>query len=53
MGITKRGKRVRAFSIVLGVALVYMLATHIHYTEKGYCWGSFSQCYTLEGEGKR
>lgn len=53
MRLTRRGKRVRAVLIVAGVALVYMLATHIHYTAKGYCWGTFSQCYELEGEGKR
>jgi hypothetical protein len=53
MRLTKRGKRVRAFSIVLGVALVYMLGTHIHYTGAGYCFGTFDKCYALEGEGKK
>lgn len=53
MRLTQRGKRARALLIVAGVALVYMLGTHIHYTEKGYCWGSFSQCYGQEGEGKK
>lgn len=50
--LTKRGKRVRALLIVAGVALVYMLATHIHYTGAGYCFGTFDKCYALEGEGK-
>ena len=48
--LTKRGKRARAIAILIGVALAYMLGTSIHYTEKGYCWGSFVKCY--EGEGK-
>ncbi len=53
MKLTKRGKRVRAIAILLGVALSYILGTSIHYTEKGYCWGSFVKCYALEGEGKK
>ena len=53
MKLTRRGKKVRAFLIVLGVALVYMLATHIHYTGAGYCLGTFDKCYALEGEGKK
>jgi len=53
MRLTKRGKRARALLIVAGVALVYMLGTHIHYTAKGYCWGTFDKCYALEGEGRR
>ena len=50
MRLTRRGKRVRAVAILLGFALAYMLGTHIHYTEKGYCWGSFIQCYEGEEE---
>lgn len=53
MRLTKRGKRVRAIAILIGVALAYMLGTHIHYTEGGYCWGSFVKCYGPEGEGER
>ncbi len=50
--LTKRGKRVRAVAILIGIALAYMLGTHIHYTGEGYCWGSFTQCYGQEGGGK-
>ena len=48
--LTKRGKRVRAIAILVGIVAIYMLATHIHYTETGYCWGTFTQCYGLEGK---
>lgn len=27
------------------LALVYLFATHINYTENGYCWGTISECY--------
>ena len=27
------------------LALTYTLATHINYTEDGYCWGTIQQCY--------
>lgn len=52
MRITRRGKRVRAVAILLGVTLVYMLSTHIHYTGAEYCLGTFEKCYLGEGEGK-
>ena len=51
MKLTKRGKRAVAVAALLWLALIYYTATHIHYTEKGYCWGSFVKCY--EGEGER
>lgn len=25
--------------------LIYTLATHINYTEHGYCWGTITECY--------
>jgi len=27
------------------VTLMYTLATRIHYTEHGYCWGTLTECY--------
>lgn len=48
--LTKRGKRARAIAILIGFVLAYMLGTSIHYTEEGYCWGSFVKCYEGEGE---
>ena len=51
--LTKRGKRARAIAILIGVALAYMLATHIHYTGAEYCLGTFEKCYLGEGEGKK
>ena len=32
---------------------IYFLATQVHYTERGYCIGSITECYLPEGEGKR
>lgn len=49
--LTRRGKRVRAILLGCSVVAVLYTATQLHYTEEGYCWGSFIQCY--EGEGKR
>jgi len=27
------------------LSLAYILATHINYTEDGYCWGTITKCY--------
>ena len=27
------------------LALVYLVATHLNYTENGYCWGTMNECY--------
>lgn len=27
------------------LALTYTLATHINWTENGYCWGTLTECY--------
>ena len=52
MKLTKRGRRAVTVVALLWLALICYAATHIHYTEEGYCWGSFIQCYGQEGEGK-
>lgn len=55
MRLTRRGEIVftlgLAFALVLGLFTIYTLSTSIHWTENGYCWGSFDKCY--EGEGKK
>lgn len=43
--LTKRGKRVRAVAILLGIVVLYHVSTNIHYTQNGYCWGSFVECF--------
>lgn len=37
--------------ILPALALIYYVATHVHYTETGYCWGTFPQCYGQEEKG--
>lgn len=56
MKLTRRGEIV----LVIGLAMIaltallgiYKLSISIHWTGKGYCWGSFDKCYGEE-EGKR
>ena len=54
--LTRRGERVfYALLLIVGasvLALIYHLSTHIHYTGKGYCYGSFIECYGEE-EGQK
>ena len=56
MRLTARGERVFITLLALGLALflslTYHLATHLHFTGEGYCYGSFTKCYAGEGEGK-
>lgn len=56
MKLTKRGERVfYTLLLIVGasvLALIYHLSISIHYTEEGYCYGSFIECYGQEGEGK-
>jgi len=50
--LTKRGKRVRAVLILLGIYFMYQIITNLWYvgpewpTEDflGYCWGSMMEC---------
>ena len=32
------------------LAIIYILATHINYTDDGYCFGSMEKCYLKEGK---
>lgn len=50
MKLTKRGKRVRAVAILLGIIAIYYLMGHIWWVGDGYCWGDMIECYF--GEGK-
>ena len=57
MKLTRRGERFLAVAVlVICLAFVlgiYKAATSIHWTETGYCIGSFDKCYKLEGEGNK
>ena len=44
MKLTKRGKRVRAIAILLGLVAIYYIVNHIWWTGTGYCWGSIDKC---------
>jgi hypothetical protein len=44
MKLTKRGKRVRAISIVLALALVYWVSGQVWWTPNGYCFGEMAEC---------
>lgn len=52
MKLTKRGKRVRAVAIVIGIYLIYQIIGNLWYvgpgfpTEEflGYCWGNMIEC---------
>ena len=45
MKLTKRGKRVRAISIVLALALVYWVSGQVWWTPNGYCFGEMVECF--------
>ena len=57
MKLTRRGERFLAVAVlVICLAFVlgiYKAATSIHWTDSGYCFGSFEKCYKLEGEGNK
>jgi hypothetical protein len=44
MKLTKRGKRVRAIAILLGLVAIYFIVNHIWWTGTGYCWGDINKC---------
>jgi len=48
--LTRRGWTVLV--ILPGLALIYYVATHVHWTGDRYCWGTFAHCYQYEGDGK-
>jgi len=42
--ITRRGKRVRAVAIFIGIALLWWISGHIWWNEGGICVGSLIEC---------
>jgi hypothetical protein len=44
MKLTKRGKRVRAIAILLGLVAIYFIVNNIWWTGTNYCWGSIDKC---------
>lgn len=44
MKLTKRGKRVRALVILIGVYLMYQVIINLWWTGSDYCWGSMLEC---------
>jgi hypothetical protein len=47
MKLTKRGKRVRAVAILIGIYSIAMIATHFWWSANGPCWGSMQHCVGL------
>jgi hypothetical protein len=53
--ITKRGKRVRAVAIAIGIILIWQIATNLWWVGLdasnadflGWCWGSMTECVVL------
>lgn len=53
--ITKRGKRVRAVAILIGIWLVLQIATHVWWVGVGapqsdlfgWCYGTMTECVVL------
>jgi len=50
MKLTKRGKRVRAVAILLGIIAIYYITSHIWWVGDHYCWGDMIECYFEEGK---
>lgn len=45
MKLTKRGRRVRAITIVIVIALVWWISGHVWMTDGGgYCLGTIAEC---------
>ena len=42
--ITKRGKRVRAVAILLGLILIWWLSGHLWWMGDGYCTDTLLEC---------
>ena len=56
MKLTRRGEITLALGVaalaLLALLGIYKVAISVHYTDQGYCWGTFEKCYG-EGEGKK
>ena len=55
MSLNKRGKRVRAVAILIGIIIIWQVASNLWWVGVGannadflgWCWGSMSQCVVL------
>lgn len=53
--ITKRGKQVRAIAILIGIILIWQVASNLWWVGVGapqadffgWCWGSMTECVVL------
>ena len=45
MKLTKRGKRVRAVLILIGIYALWKISSHVWWVEDHYCWGTMLECY--------
>jgi hypothetical protein len=44
MKLTKRGKRVRALFILIGLLAIWQVSMNLWWTDGGYCWGTMVEC---------
>jgi hypothetical protein len=44
MKLTKRGKRVRAIFILIGLWAIWQVSMNLWWTDGGYCWGTMVEC---------
>ena len=44
MKLTKRGKRVRAIFILIGLWSIWQVSMNLWWTDGGYCWGTMVEC---------
>jgi hypothetical protein len=45
MKLTKRGKRVRAVLVLIGLWAIWQISGHVWWVEDHYCWGEMVECY--------
>jgi hypothetical protein len=45
MKLTKRGKRVRAVAILIGLWAIWYISGHIWWVGDHYCIGEMTECY--------
>ena len=49
MKLTKRGEMVFAILLItaglVGLSVIYHLATNIHYVDPTFCYGTFAECF--------
>jgi hypothetical protein len=43
--LTKRGKRVRAVAIIVGIWAMWQVVGNLWWVGDGYCWGEMVECY--------